>query len=82
VCEICIGGSGVASTGSAFTATIMTRSGNVVLNMQEWFATTDAQAAMLADIINPLQHDSLFKEHGRKMAVVLAAAMQEGLSGK
>ncbi len=82
-CEICIGDSGAASTGSAFTATMITREGSVILNMQEWFATTDAQAAMYSGIVNPLQQTSLFEEHGRKMAIVLADSLKEGMgSGK
>ena len=81
-CEFCIGDSGAASTGSAFTASMVTRSGDVILNMQEWFATTDAQAVMYAGIVNPLQQTSLFEEHGRKMAVVMADALKEGMGQK
>lgn len=39
-CEFCIGGSDAATTDSAFTVSMITRSGDVILNMQEWFATT------------------------------------------
>lgn len=81
-CEFCIGDTGAASTGSAFTATIITRSGSEILSMQEWFATTDAQAALYAGIVNPLQQTSLFEEHGRKMAVVLADSLKEGMGMK
>ncbi len=81
-CEFCIGDSGAASTGSAFTASMVTRSGDVILNMQEWFATTDAQAAMYAGVVNPLQQTSLFEEHGRKMAIVMADALKEGMGQK
>jgi len=82
VCEVCVAQSGAASTGSAFNATMINRAGHVVLNIREWFATTDAQAAMVGGAVNPLQHDALFEEHGRKMANVFADALREGMSAK
>jgi len=81
-CEACVGMSGamsgVASTGSAFNATLITRSGPV-MNIREWFATTDEQGAMLAGIVDPTEHTELFAEHGRKMAQVYADAVKESL---
>lgn len=81
-CEACVGVSGAmngaASTGSAFNATLITRSGPV-MNIREWFATTDEQAAMVAGIVNPAEHADLFKEHGRRMAQVFAEAAKESL---
>lgn len=81
-CEACVGVSsamsGVASTGSAFNATLMTRTGSV-MNIREWFGTTDKQGAMLAGIVNPLEHKGLFEEHGRRMAEVYAEAAKESL---
>ncbi len=79
VCEFCAGNSGAASTGSAFLAAMVDRNGNQILTMREWFATTDAQAMMSAGVVNPLQHDHLFKEHGRKMAVVFADYLKENM---
>ena len=85
-CEACIGvtGSmnGAASTSSAFFVTMVNRSGNVVLNLQEWFATTDAQAVMVSSVVNPLQHKSLFEEHGIKMASVFVDSLHEGMKKK
>ena len=84
-CEACIGAggamNGAASTGSAFNATLVTRSGPV-MNIREWFATTDEQGAMVAGIVNPTEHKVLFEEHGRKMARVFAAATKESLMEK
>ncbi len=77
-CEACIGGAGVASTGSAFNATLIARSGPV-MNIREWFATTDEQGAMLAGVVDPTEHTELFEEHGRRMAQVYAAAAKESL---
>jgi hypothetical protein len=85
-CEVCIGvtGSmnGAASTSSAFFVTMLNRSGSVVLNLQEWFASTDAQAVMVSSAVNPLQHKSLFEEHGRKMASVFVDSLHEGMKKK
>ncbi len=84
-CEACLGVgdamSGVASTGSAFNATLITRSG-LVMNIREWFATTDEQGAMVAGIVDPTEYDELFAEHGRKMAEVFAVAAKESLAAK
>ncbi|MDH5571183.1 MAG: hypothetical protein OEY89_05415 [Gammaproteobacteria bacterium] len=80
-CEACIGSTGVASTGSAFNATMITRSGPV-MNIREWFATTDEQGAMVTGIVDPTEHKELYEEHGRKMAQVYAAAVKESLAAK
>ena len=84
-CEACIGiggsMSGVASTGSAFNATLITRSGPV-MNIREWFGTTDEQATMVAGIVDPTEYDNLFKEHGKRMAEVFAEAAKESLAAK
>ena len=71
-CEVCLGSTGAASTGSAFNATLIVESGEIIMDIHEYFLTTDAQAAMVTGTVNPLQHESLFKEHGKKMAVVLS----------
>ena len=80
-CEACVGGSGAASTGSAFNATLIARSGPV-MNIREWFATTDEQGAILAGVVDPTEHTELFEEHGRKMAQVYATAAKESLLAK
>ena len=82
-CEACIGvpANGVASTGSAFNATLITRSGPV-MNIREWFATTDEQGAMVMGVVDPTEHQELFEEHGRRMAEVFATAAKESLLAK
>lgn len=81
-CEACIGigdtMSGVASTGSAFNASLISRSGTV-MNIRDWFGTTDEQATMVAGIVDPTEYDNLFKEHGRRMAEVFSDATKESL---
>lgn len=81
-CEACIGSSGAASTGSAFIAALVGPSGNEIVRVREWFATTDAQAPMLAGIVAPNQHKRLFKEHGKRMAVVFADYLKGELKDK
>lgn len=84
-CEACVGTAGAmngaASTGSAFNATLVARSGSV-MNIREWFATTDEQGAMVTGIVDPTEHKALFEEHGRKMAQVFATAVKENLLAK
>lgn len=80
VCKACMGGTGSATTGSAFTTSMVNRDGEVILDMREWFLTTEAGAAMYAYIVNPLQQEKLFKEHGRKMAIVFANFLKKSLN--
>ena len=79
-CEACVGGVGAGSTGSAFMVTMINRYGDPILSTREWFATTDEQAAMAAYAVNPLEHDDLFAEHGRKMAEVFAESFKEKMA--
>lgn len=81
-CEACIASSGAASTGSAFTASLVDPSGNAIMNMREWFATTDAQAPMVTGVVDPRKHKHLFKEHGKKMAIVFADYLKGELNKK
>ena len=79
-CEVCVGGTGAGSTGSAFMVGIFNRQGAPILAMRQWFATTDEQAAMAAYIVNPLEHEDLFAEHGRKMASEFGIQFKEVMS--
>lgn len=81
-CEACVGSTGAASTGSGFNVSIVTRDGTTALDLQEYFLTTDAQAAMATGVVNPLQQESLFKEHGKKMAKVFADVLKDKLANK
>ena len=76
-CEICVGGSGSGSTHTAFLISIVDRNGVEVLGMREWFNIQPRSAVMVAYIINPLQHDSLFEGHGIKTAKVFADLFRE-----
>jgi len=81
-CEACLGYgdsmNGAASTASAFNATLITRTGPV-MNIQEWFATTNDQAVMVMGVVDPTAHKALFKEHGRRMAEVFSDALKESM---
>jgi hypothetical protein len=76
-CSTCINDTGNASTQSAFLVTMLDRSGKPILQMRQWFASGDGNAAMVSGVINPLQHDSLFKGHGSKTARVFADYYKE-----
>ena len=80
VCEVCAGGTGAGSTGSAFMVALVNKDMDVILSQREWFATTDKQAAMTSYAVNPLQHDSLFAEHGKKTALVFAERLKADLA--
>jgi hypothetical protein len=79
-----IGGpmSGVASSGSNFIATLFDKNLNPVINLKEYFLTTPANAPMVANIILPALHEKLFKEHGKKMAIVYADKVKKALRKK
>ena len=57
------------------------RNGEVILEIKEWFATTDEQAALVAGVVNPLEQNDLYREHGRKTARVFAKFLKEALAG-
>jgi len=76
-CTSCVGGTGSGTTGSAFLVTVVDKDGEEILQMRQWFSIGGAQAAMVTYVVNPLQHDSLFKGHGEKMARVFADYYRE-----
>lgn len=82
-CDICSGGNtGTASTRSRFMGAMVDREGEVILKMQGSFSSTDEEGAMLAGAVNPMAHDELFTEHGRKMAVLFANSFHKAMKKK
>jgi len=71
-CDACVGGTGSATTSSAFLATLVDSDGQPIMEMKQWFAIGGGSAVMTAYVVNPLQYDGLFKGHGEKMARVFA----------
>lgn len=71
-CDACMGGTGSATTSSAFLATLVDSDGQPIMEMQQWFAIGGGSALMTAYVVNPLQYEGLFKGHGEKMARVFA----------
>ncbi len=67
-CKACIGGTGAASTGSAFHASIITKGGKSILDVNQWFGTTSFSTGVVSGIVNPLSQDKMFVAHGEKMA--------------
>lgn len=81
-CEACVGGTGSASTGSAFTVSLVDKSGKSVLDVRQWFGTSPGSAAIVIVIVNPLQQDKLFKQHGIKTAKLFADEFKDALKKK
>ena len=82
VCDACVGGTGGASTGSAFSSTMIDRNGKVILALRQWFAVSKASSVVAAYVVNPLQWDNLFRNHGKKMATVWANQYKEDRDAK
>lgn len=82
-CTACAGAvgnmNGAGSTGSAFAAALVDKNGDVLMEASEWFATSGASAVMAMSSVNPLEHEKLFKAHGRKMAAVFGALVKKNL---
>jgi len=82
-CEACVGTAdvmtGAASTGSYFIATLFDRSMIPVLTIKEYFLTTDAQAAMVSNIIIPPLHEGLFNAHGKRFGQVFADSFRKAI---
>ncbi len=78
-CNLCVGATGSASTGSAFVAALVDKDGAPIMSLREWFGTSGAHSAMVAYVVNPLQHDSLFTSHGKYMGEVFAKTFKEAL---
>lgn len=83
-CQACIGTSatmaGSGSTGSAFHASLIYKDGQVLANIRQWFGATSAGAVMLNSMVNPLQHESLYKRHGEKTAELYAEEFQAAMT--
>lgn len=67
-CEACIGGTGSASTGSAFNVSLINKNMKNVMNVRQWFGFSKASAPIVTGIIPPAMHEKLFTAHGGKMA--------------
>ena len=81
-CDACVGGTGAATTGSAFSSTMIDRDGKVILALRQWFLTSEGSAVVAAYVVNPLQWDNLFREHGKKLATVWAEQYKEDKAAK
>ena len=81
-CDACMGGTGSATTGSAFLATMVDSDGQPIMQMQQWFALGDGHAVMTGYVVNPLQYEGLFKGHGEKMARVFADEYKDATGKK
>lgn len=67
-CEACIGGTGSASTGSAFNVSLINKDMKNVMNVRQWFSFSKASAPIVTGIVPPAMFEKLFVAHGVKMA--------------
>lgn len=81
-CKACIGGTGSASTGSAFHVSLIGKGQKHILDVNQWFSTTDFSTGVISGIVNPLSQDKMFKAHGKKMAEELIKQVLESLEEK
>ncbi|MGK0367395.1 MAG: hypothetical protein ACI9QD_000529 [Thermoproteota archaeon] len=81
-CKACIGGTGAASTGSAFNISLVGKGGKVLLNLRQWFGTSSESSAVVTGIVNPYTQNSLFKAHGEKTAKLFSEEFKEALAAK
>mgnify|MGYP003682944245 CR=1 FL=1 len=81
-CKPCIGGTGNASTGSAFNVSLIGKDGKEILNVRQWFSYTPDNSAIVAGIVNPNTQKSLFKAHGEKTAKLFSEEFKTALKEK
>ena len=67
----------VGTTGSAFTTALINKEGKLVGAVYQWFQVSGAHAPVVAYVVNPLQHDTMFRTHGEKMAAEYVGQLQE-----
>jgi hypothetical protein len=86
-CRFCVGTdslgyNGTGSTGSAYVAAIVNRDLQPILAQREYFRSTSATAAVVANVILPRFHDGLYKAHGSRTAEVFADSYREAVLGQ
>jgi len=62
----CVMGTGDSSMGGAFYSSLILPNGEDIAKINFWFEG-DAHAGMVTYVVNPLQRESLYKAHGKKM---------------
>jgi hypothetical protein len=78
-CKACTGGTGSASTGSAFNVSLISKKGEKILNIRQWFSFTPESSAVVTGIVNPSTQKSLFKAHGEKTAKLFSEEFKDAL---
>lgn len=76
-CRIaCVLGSGDATMGGAFNAALVGKDGSIILGVNNWF-NGKAHALMARYVVNPLQREKLYSQHGVRMAQVFGETYQK-----
>ncbi len=72
----CALGSGDATMGGAFNAALIGKDGSTIIAANNWF-NGKAHAVMARYVVNPLQREKLYTQHGVRMAQVFADTYRE-----
>jgi hypothetical protein len=72
----CFWGNGDSTMGSAFNAALVGRDGATILALNNWFDGS-AHALMTSYVVNPLQRENLYSQHGVRMAKVFGETYRE-----
>jgi len=76
-CRLACGlGNGDSTMGGAFNAAIIGKDGSTIVAVNNWF-NGKAHAVMYRYVVNPLQRESLYTQHGVRMAQVFAKTYRE-----
>jgi hypothetical protein len=81
-CEACVGGTGSASTGSAFNVSIVGKNGKELLNLRQWFGTSPGSAPIVTGIVPRPTQRNLFQQHGIKTANVFVDEFMDAYTAK
>ncbi|MDH3353998.1 MAG: hypothetical protein OEL79_02145 [Chromatiales bacterium] len=74
----CILGNGDATMGGALNTALVSKSGSILFNLNSWFDGS-SHALMARYIVNPLQRDKLYTQHGINTAKNFAQTYRESM---
>lgn len=72
----CFFGTGDATMGGAFNAAMISKDGSTILTVNNWF-DGKAHAVMVNYVVNPIQREKLYLQHGVRLAQVFAETYRE-----
>ncbi len=79
-CFNCLGGSGTVTTASAFNLVMVDREGEEILAIKDLFLNSGTTIPIVSGEIAIHNYKKLFREHGKKLAHVIASLYKQKLS--